>query len=201
MTEQMEQSEQLAIKPLTIKDIFLKAYDKFIVERQLPCCTKDVSHFRMTIDGVTYRDLLGWALPDTVLDKLYDVAKAKYAAELKNHIENGEGSAAEEFAEPLEEFLPAIADVVYDYAQYFDDELRKAEEDGPKYGVLAEDLPTVAGLTRYLHDDVSAADDTGRPVWTISFKELVGRYDVAAQILGVQLPLPRNATDENSASN
>lgn len=198
MTEQIAQSEQTTtIKPLTIKDIFLKAYDKYIVARQLPCCTKDISHFRMTIDGVTYRDLLGWSLPDALFDKLYDAAKSDYDAELKNYVESGEGNTAEEYPSFLEEFLPAIADVVYDHAQYFDDALRKAEEDGPKYGTLTEDLLTVSGLTRYLHDEISDVTD-GKPVWTVPFEELVKRYAVAAEIIGVQLP--GDTADKNQAS-
>lgn len=193
-------------KPLTLRDVLETGYQKFIVERLPPSCTAEFSYYRLRVDGVEYRDLLGWCLPNSLLNQLDLEALTKYNEEFDAHTEwlatigHSSDDPGYAFSKSLEDCYPVVHELVAKFPQYFDPVIVANEAMCANKSPFAFslDATTLSAITSYLHDQVSSADGR-KPRWTISIEELKERYETAFTLAGLQLPGSGSSKDPATA--
>lgn len=195
----------MGFKPLTVRDVLQTGYQKFIVERRLPSSTADCSFYRLRVDGLEYRDLIGWCLPTALLNQLDLEALTKYNEEFDTHAEWLETSGISPddydyvFSKSREDYYPIVSELVAKFPQYFDPAVVEAEAKRAHVSAFRlETTDSLSALTYYLHDEVSSADGR-RPRWTISIEKLKERYETAFTLAGLRLPGSSSIDDAATA--
>lgn len=182
----------MSVTILTLKSIFQAAYQKYIVERQRPCCTTENNMYRRVVYGIEYRDLIGWSLTTEMLDQLDLYAN--------NALAERRAFDPDNCYDMLEDCYPSAKRLLLDWKVIFGDNAPMQPDDSLLSSAVGNELvyrlpdASLAGLTYLLHDILCYADANGVPYWTIPFDELKQKYDIIASLNNWEIPSEADQT-------